>query len=214
VCIVDAGEITAIRTAAASAVATDVLACPQAHKLALVGCGDQAATHARAIGKVRAVDTINVWGRSPERAHRLALDLQHELGTSVTVASDVRSAIADADIICTVSGAKEPILKGGWVKPGTHLNIVGSSHAGAAEVDNELVARSRFIVDSREGVLAQGGEFLRAKSAGVVDESHIVAEIGQVLSGEVEGRQYADQITAYKSLGHIVQDLATAWSLY
>jgi ornithine cyclodeaminase len=94
------------------------------------------------------------------------------------------------------------------------VNVVGSGYAGPAEVDNDLVVRSRFIADSREGVLEQGAEFLRAKAAGLVGDEHIVAEIGQVLAGEIEGRCSPEEITVYKSLGHIVQDLASAWALY
>jgi ornithine cyclodeaminase/alanine dehydrogenase-like protein (mu-crystallin family) len=105
-------------------------------------------------------------------------------------------------------------LKGEWVRPGTHLNLVGSSHAGPVEVDNDLVVRSRFIADSREGVLAQGAEFLRAKAAGLIGDDHIAAEIGQVLAGDIEGRRSEEEITLYKSLGHVVQDLSTAWALY
>jgi ornithine cyclodeaminase len=132
----------------------------------------------------------------------------------VAIAEGVQEAVAEADIICTVTAAAEPILKGEWVRPGTHLNLVGSGYAGPAEVDNELVVRSRFIADSREGVLEQGAEFLRAKAAGLVDDEHIVAEIGQVLAGEIAGRRSEDEITVYKSLGHVVQDLASAWALY
>jgi ornithine cyclodeaminase len=100
------------------------------------------------------------------------------------------------------------------VRPGTHVNVVGSGFAGPAEVDNDLVVRSRFIADSREGVLSQGAEFLRAKAAGLIGDDHIAGEIGQVLSGEIEGRRSAEEITVYKSLGHVVQDLASAWALY
>jgi ornithine cyclodeaminase/alanine dehydrogenase-like protein (mu-crystallin family) len=214
VCVVDAGELTAIRTAAASAVATDALARKDAQRLALIGYGEQAATHARAIGKVRELESIVVWGRSADRARDFALRMGAEVGMTVAAAETVQEAVSDAEIICTVTSASEPILKGEWVRPGTHLNLVGSSYAGPAEVDNELVARSRFIADSREGVLQQGGEFLRAKAAGLIDDSHIVGEIGQVLAGEIEGRRSAEEITVYKSLGHVVQDLATAWALY
>ncbi len=214
VCAVHAGEVTAIRTAAASAVATDALARKDAGRLALLGYGEQAGTHARAIGKIRDLQSIVVWGRSPERAGAFAERMQAELGVPVTVADDVKEAVSEADIICTVSSASEPILKGEWVRPGTHLNLVGSSYAGPAEVDNDLVVRSRFIADSREGVLEQGAEFLRAKQAGLIGDEHIVAEIGQVLAGELEGRRAADEITVYKSLGHVVQDLASAWALY
>ena len=123
-------------------------------------------------------------------------------------------AVARADIVCAVSAAEDPILRGAWLPAGVHVNLVGSSRAGPAEADHEVVRRSRFIADSREGVLAQGAEFLNAKAAGLVDDAHLAGEIGQVLAGEVEGRQDAGQITVYKSLGHIVQDLASAWALY
>jgi ornithine cyclodeaminase len=214
VCVIHAGEVTAIRTGAASAVATDALARPEATRLALLGYGEQAATHARAIGKVRGIESIVVWGRSSQRAQAFAERMQAELGVPITTTSGVQEAVANADIICTVTAASEPILQGAWVRPGTHVNLVGSGIAGPVEVDNHLVVRSRFIVDSREGVLSQGAEFLRAKAAGLVDDGHIVAEIGQVLAGDVEGRRSAEEITVYKSLGHVVQDLASAWALY
>jgi ornithine cyclodeaminase len=214
VCVLDAGEITAIRTAAASAVATDALARKDSSRLALLGYGEQAGTHARAISKIRHLESIVVWGRSPERAQAFARTMQAELSIRVIAATDVRTAVSEADIICTVTSASEPILKGAWVHPGTHLNLVGSSYAGPSEVDNDLVVRSRFIADSREGVLNQGAEFLRAKKAGLIGDDHIVAEIGQVLAGAIAGRRSPDEITVYKSLGHIVQDLASSWALY
>jgi ornithine cyclodeaminase/alanine dehydrogenase-like protein (mu-crystallin family) len=214
VCVLHAGEITAIRTAAASAVATAALARRDAHRLALIGCGEQAASHLRAITKVRDLDSVIVWGRSPERAKAFAARNQTELKIPISVAANVEEAVADTDIICTVTFATEPVLKGAWVQPGTHLNLVGSSYPGPVEVDNELVVRSRFIVDSREGILRQGAEFLRAKEAGLIGDDHIVAEIGEVLAGKVEGRRSPDEITVYKSIGHVVQDLASAWALY
>ena len=214
VCVAHAGEITAIRTAAASAVATDALARKDARRIALLGYGEQAATHAHAIGKVRRIESVAVWGRSAERAKSFAAKMQDELGVPFAASESVRDAVRDADIICTLTSAAEPILFGEWVKPGTHVNVVGSSHAGPAEVDNDLVVRSRFVVDSRESVLNQGAEFLRAKKAGLIDDDHIVGEIGQVLAGVVEGRKSGEEITVYKSLGHVVQDLASTWALY
>lgn len=213
-CVVHAGEVTAIRTAAASAAATDALARPDARRLALLGYGEQAATHARAIAKVRPLEEITVWGRSLERAQDFASAMSAELGVPLTAFAEAKDAVAQADIICTVSAAKEPILKGAWVAPGTHVNVVGSSYAGPVEIDDELVARGRFIADSRDGVLAQGAEYLKAKEAGLIDESHVVGEIGQVFAGQLEGRQNPFQVTIYKSLGHVVQDLASAWALY
>lgn len=208
VCVVDAGEVTAIRTAAASAVATDALARPDASRLAVLGTGRQAAAHIEAIGKVRDLQSVTVWGRDPERTRAFAAEF------SVQAALDVQSAVADADIICTVSTAVDPILNGAWIAPGAHVNVVGSSGPMAAEIDAELVQASRFIVDHREHVLVHGGEFLRAKAQGLVGDDHIAGEIGEVLAGRVAGRQAADQVTVYKSLGHAAQDLAVAAWLY
>ncbi|WP_374452749.1 ornithine cyclodeaminase family protein [Phenylobacterium sp.] len=213
-CVVHAGEVTAIRTAAASAAATDALARPEARRLALLGYGEQAATHARAISKVRPLEQIAVWGRSLERAQAFAASIGDELGVPAAAFADAKDAVAEAAIICTVSAAKEPILKGAWVAPGTHVNVVGSSYAGPVEIDDELVVRARFIADSREGVLAQGAEYLKAREAGLIDERHVVGEIGQVFAGQLEGRQNPFQVTIYKSLGHVVQDLASAWALF
>ncbi|HXA40978.1 MAG TPA: ornithine cyclodeaminase family protein [Phenylobacterium sp.] len=214
ICVVHAGEVTAIRTAAASAVATDALARADAMRLAILGYGEQALTHARAISKVRPLSAVTVWGRSADRARAFARRLEGELGLEVAAHADAESAVAEADIVCTVTNAAEPILKGAWVRPGTHVNLVGSSFAGPVEVDSELVVRARFIADFREGVLAQGAEFLRAKQAGLIGDDHVVGEIGQVLDGVLPGREAPDQITVYKSLGHVVQDLAAAQALY
>ena len=214
ICVAHAGEVTAIRTAAASAVATDALARADACSLAILGYGEQAETHIRALAHVRPIERVRVWGRSAERARTFAERIGAEMPFPVEPAPSAREAAAEADIICTVSSAAEPILLGEWVRPGTHVNLVGSSHAGPVEVDHALVVRSRFIADSREGVLAQGAEFLRARDAGLIGDRHIVGEIGEVLAGRIEGRRSRDEITAYKSLGHIVQDLASVWALY
>ena len=214
VCVVHAGEVTAIRTAAASAVATDALARADARQLAILGYGEQAATHARAMRQVRPIAAVQVWGRSLQRAAEFCARMAAELGIPFHVAASAQQAVVDADIVCTVTAAAEPVLKGQWVRAGTHLNVVGSGFAGSAEVDTDLVVRSRFIADSREGVLAQGAEFLRAKQAGAITDAHIAGEIGQVLAGQIAGRRSATEITLYKSLGHVVQDLACAWALY
>jgi ornithine cyclodeaminase len=214
VCVAHAGEITAIRTAAASAVATDALARKDARHLAILGYGEQAETHARAIGKVRTIESARVWGRSAERAKAFCHRMGGELGVAFAAAQDAEEAVRDADIVCTLTAAHEPVLKGAWIKPGTHVNVVGSGFAGPSEIDINLVVRSHFFVDSREGVLEQGAEFLRAKEAGAIDDTHIAGEIGEVLAGAVPGRTTETEITIYKSLGHVVQDLATAWALY
>jgi ornithine cyclodeaminase len=212
-CVAEARTITAIRTGAASAVATDALARADARRLAVLGYGEQAETHVRAISKVRPLERVAVWGRSPERARAFAARMQTEIGVETVAIASGEDAVADADIICTVSAAAEPILKGAWVAPGTHVNLVGSSFAGPVEADDDLVVRARFIADYREGVLKQGAEFLKAKEAGLIGDDHVVGEIGQVLDGTLVGRQSADQVTVYKSLGHIVQDLASVQAL-
>jgi ornithine cyclodeaminase len=214
VCVIDAGEVTALRTAAASAMATDVLARPDASHLTLLGYGRQAEEHARAITAVRAIESLAVWGRDLGRAQAFADRMGAELKIPCQAAARAADAVAGADIICTLTPATEPILEGPWVAPGSHVNLVGAGHAGQLEADIALVAGSRFFVDSREGVIAQGGEFIRAREAGAVDESHIAGEIGEVVLGVREGRRSLGEITVYKSLGHIAQDLACAFSLY
>ncbi|NNM76544.1 ornithine cyclodeaminase family protein [Sphingomonas sp. ID1715] len=202
--VVDAGEVTAIRTAAASAAATDALARADASELAVLGTGEQALRHVDAIRQVRPIGSVRIWGRNPRRAAALAERVGGETAASVDAATE------GADIICTVTAAPEPVLHAGQVKSGAHINAVGSSRAGPAEIANELVVRVRFFADHREGVLAQGAEFLRAKAAGLVTDAHIVGEIGQVFAGTIVGRGSPDEVTLYKSLGSIVQDLACA----
>lgn len=210
VCLADAAEITAIRTAAASAVATDALARADAGVLAVLGLGKQAAAHIQAISKVRDLSEVRVWGRTPERAEGFARDMAAASGLPVRAFASIAAATQGADIICTVTAAVDPILSLASVARGAHVNAVGSSGPGQAEIASDLVASSRFIVDHREHVLAHGGEFLRAKAAGMVDDDHIAAELGQVLSGARLGRTGPADITLYKSLGHAAQDLAAA----
>ncbi|HMO43604.1 MAG TPA: ornithine cyclodeaminase family protein, partial [Phenylobacterium sp.] len=212
VCLADAGGVTAIRTAAASAAATAALALPEARVLTILGGGRQAQEHVRALSHVRDFADIRVWSRQGAQSRALADSLAAATGLPVRAAEEARDAVADAQVICTVTAAADPILFGEWVAPGTHVNLVGSSGPAQAEADTDLVARSRYIVDHREHVLAHGGEFLRARQAGRIDEAHIAAEIGQVFSGAVPGRAHPDEVTLYKSLGHAVQDLAcVAW---
>jgi ornithine cyclodeaminase/alanine dehydrogenase-like protein (mu-crystallin family) len=214
VCLADAGEVTAIRTAAASAVASDALARPDASVLTLMGCGKQAQAHLAAIGQVRALREIRVWGRDGAKANDFAAQAETMTGLPATAFATPAEAADGADIICTVTAAADPILPAAMIAPGTHVNAVGSSGPAQAEIDPGLVAACRYVVDHREHVLAHGGEFLRAKAAGLVEDSHIAAEIGEVLAGARPGRTAAGQITLYKSLGHAAQDLAATARLY
>lgn len=212
--VVHAGEVTAIRTAAASAVATDVLARPEARRMAVLGYGEQAHTHIAAIAQVRPLEAVTVWGRSSERAEAFARKVGAEMGLAIRAVGSAREAVDGADIVCTVTAASEPVLLGQWLAAGTHVNLVGSSRPGPVEVDDDLVVRARLFADHREGVLQQGAEFLKAKAKGLIDDAHVLGEIGQVLDGSLAGRTSAGELTVYKSLGSIVQDLASAGALY
>ena len=213
VCIADAGEVTRIRTAAATALATDVLARKDARVLTVMGAGLQARAHIEAIALVRKLSEVRIWARNPARAQELAKETTSS-GLPVRAVADGKDAASGADIICTVTSSATPVLLGDWVGPGTHVNLVGSSAPTPVETDTALVVKGRFIADHREHVLAHGAEFLRAKQAGAVDDTHVVAEIGEVLAGTKPGRQNNEQVTIYKSLGHAVQDLAAVSWLY
>lgn len=207
-CQLEAGRLTAIRTAAASALATDILARPEARIHAIFGTGEQAWHHGLALTHVRPLSQIRVWGRSPDRAEALAARLSEATGLSCTAFVSAEEAAREADIISTVTSAAGPFLEGAWIAPGAHLNVVGSSYDGPREIDDALVARARFFGDSRPSVLAQGAELRHAIAAGRVSEAHFLAEIGEVILGRAPGRQDPGEITLYKSLGHIVQDIS------
>ena len=209
-CIADAEPITKIRTACATAVATDALARKDADVLAIFGTGVQAEAHLHALPLVRPFREILLWGRSADKTQLFAQQMSEAIGQPVTAVLNGREAAAAADVICTVSSSREPVLLADWVRPGTHINLVGSSMLGPVEVDSALVAKARYIADYRPGVLAQGSELAVARDAGLVDDSHVIAEIGEVLAGRVRARENDEQITIYKSLGHVAQDLAAA----
>jgi ornithine cyclodeaminase len=204
--IIEGGTLTAIRTAAASALATDVLARAESETLAILGTGEQARRHGEAMAAVRPIRRIRIWGRDRAKAEALA----ESLGPHASAAASVREAVADADIVCTTTPAAQPILLGADVRAGTHVNLVGSAIPTAAEVDPALVAMSRFYGDYEPATRAQGGEWRAALAAGVVGEDHLLGEIGSVLLGRLEGRRAADEVTVYKSLGVTAQDLAAA----
>jgi len=212
--LLDGAELTAIRTSAASALATQALARDGANTLGILGCGEEAWHHALAIAEVRPLQRITVWGRSEERAQQFADRVSAHLGIETTAMKDRQQLVGQSDIVCTVTSATTPILMGKWLKAGTHVNLVGAAVATSAEADEEVVTCSRFFTDYRTSALAQGGELINAIESGAVDESHIVAEIGQVLSNELPGRAGDDEITVYKSLGVAAQDLAAGLAAY
>jgi ornithine cyclodeaminase len=209
-CIADAEPITKIRTACATAVATDALARADSEVLAIFGTGLQAEAHLRALPLVRPFREILLWGQSEQRTHELADRMSKLVGRAITPLADAQEAAARADVICTVTSSATPVLFGEWVKPGTHVNLVGSSVLGPVEVDSALIVMARFVADYRPGVLAQGAEFAIARDAGLIDDSHVIGEIGDVLAGRLRARENDSQVTVYKSLGHVAQDLAAA----
>ena len=210
VALLDAAEITAIRTAAASGLATRLLARPDAGDLALLGAGEQARSHLEAMLTARALRRVRVWARDQGKAARFAEVEGARHGVRIEVSPAPREAVSGADIICTLTKAREPILMGEWLSAGAHLNVVGSSIATTAEIDTEAVVRSRFFVDCRESTVNEGGEYLRALKAGTITPEHILAEIGEVANGSKAGRESPRDVTLYKSLGIAAQDLASA----
>jgi ornithine cyclodeaminase len=209
---IEAGTLTALRTAAASAVATRVLARPKSRTLALIGCGEQASWHLKTFAATFKLAEVRIWGRTDAHAERFARE--HEAVMPLKLASSIEQAIDGADIICTVTASATPILRGEWLKAGQHVNAVGASTADSAELDDEAVRRARFFVDYRLSAEHQAGELLAAIRNGVVRADHVQGEIGEVLSGSRPGRTAADDITLYKSLGIAAQDLAAGYAAY
>ncbi|HUF15703.1 MAG TPA: ornithine cyclodeaminase family protein [Acidimicrobiia bacterium] len=210
--VVDATEITAIRTAAASAVATDLLARKDSSVLAILGAGVQGHSHLRAIPLVRPITEIRVWSRGPDNAARLAAAGAGD--AAIRAVGSVAEAVAGADVVCTTTGSPEPTLAGSILEPGMHVNAVGSSVPFARELDSDAMARSRIFVDRRESTLNESGDFLMAQADGVVDEDAIVAEIGELVAGTRPGRESDDEITTFVSLGLAVEDIAAGDLVY
>lgn len=212
--IVDASAITAIRTAAASGIATRLLAREDAEKLAILGSGTQAASHLEAMLLVRTIRRVRVWSRTPAHVQRFASQASEQHGVDVEAAPTAREAVQDADIICTTTSAPTPILLGDWLRSGMHVNAVGSSVPFTRELDTIAVVRSRLFVDRRESTINEAGDYLMPLKEGAVDEAHIQAEIGEILLGQNPGRVSPQEITLFKSLGLAVQDLASAHCVY
>ena len=213
IAILDGAHITAIRTAAASAVATDVLARKDSKTLAILGTGEQAHSHIDALMHVRPFEQIMVWGRSLEKAKALCEQFQIK-GVSFIPTDHCDAAVSSADVICTVTGSATPILPGELVRPGCHVNLVGSSHANACETDTALLVKSDIFLDYEGSARAQAGEILKAVADGDLAWNDIKGEIGHVISGNLQGRKSSDQITVYKSLGIAAQDIVTARRVY
>ncbi len=212
--IVDAGEITAIRTAAASGAATKSLAREDASDLAILGSGVQARSHLEAMVCARPIARVRVY--SPTKAHRdgFADEAARRHGIPVEATTTSEEAVRGADLICAVTSSGEPVVRSEWVAPGAHINAVGAYTPSTRELDTDTVARSRLFVDSRESALAEAGDFLIPKEEGAIGDDHILGELGNVLLGAIPGRQGPDDVTVFKSLGIAMEDVASAHHVY
>ena len=210
----EAGAITAVRTAAVSALATDRLARRDAATLAVLGAGTQARSHIEAMLEVRPITRVRVWSRNPAKVREFAEQESERHGVAVEAASDVESAVTGADIICTTTSAREPILSGGLLSQGMHINAVGASVPSWRELDTEVVRRSMLFTDRRESLENEAGEYRLALEEGVIDDDHLQSEIGDVLIGDHPGRTLDSEITLFRSLGLAVEDIAAAQLVY
>jgi ornithine cyclodeaminase len=212
--LLEAGAITAIRTAAVSAVATDRLARRDARSLAVLGAGTQARSHIEAMLEVRPIDRVRVWSRDPDKVRVFAATHSARYGVSVEAVASVELAVAGAAIVCATTAAHEPVLPGALLEPGMHINAVGASVPSWRELDTEAVRRSRLFTDRRESLENEAGEYRLALEEGAIGGDHLQAELGEVLIGEHPGRTSEQEITLFRSLGLAVEDLAAGRLVY
>lgn len=202
--IMNASPVTEIRTAAVSAVATRALARPGARTVAILGAGVQARSHVEAMRCVLDDPEIRIWSRTGEHAAALA----RELGA--VACRSVEEALAGAGVVCTTTSAREPVVRREWLAPGAHVNAVGSSIPTTRELDTATIAAASLFVDRRESTLNEAGDYLFPLREGAIGPEHILAELGEVLTGAHPGRTAGDELTVFKSLGLAVEDLAAA----
>ena len=205
VAILNASPVTEIRTAAVSAAATKALARPGSRTVAVLGSGIQGRSHVEAMQTVIDDPIIRIWSRNPAHAEALALE------THSLVATSVEEAVDGADVVCTATSAREPIVELGWLAPGTHINAAGAFPDGTSrELSSETVAAATLVVDRRESTLNESGDYLQAVAEQGIGPDHIVAELGDVLVGRHPGRRSEVELTLFKSMGIAVEDLAAA----
>lgn len=210
--ILEGGTLTAIRTGAGSGAATDLLARPDASSVAILGAGVQARTQYEAVCAVRKIEAAWVYSPTREHSRKFAaeMDATDWAPTFVEIASTAADAVRGADIICTATTSNTPVFEGTNLQHGAHINAVGSFMPEMQELDTFTVQRSAVFVDSRKAALSEAGELIVPLKEGLIGEDHILAELGEVVSGEHPGRSDPDQITLFKSVGVAVQDAAAA----
>ena len=212
--LIEAGSITEIRTGCVSAVATDLLARKDAHSLALIGAGAQARSHLAAIRLIREIQSVRVYDLNPAAAEKFKKETEEKYGLPVTICDSVESAVRDADIICTLTPAKEAYLTKAMVKPGAHVNAVGTFSPITREAASDLVAASRLYADHTPACKKESGEYLVPLREGLIKENHLVGSVGELLLGKVPGRQSENDITLFDALGLAVEDIAAARLVY
>ena len=208
--LMDGATITAIRTAAVSGVATDLLARKDAAELAILGAGVQARTHLEAIAAVRPIRRVRVWSRNPEHAVDLVKESSARYDATIEAVPTAEAAVRGADVVATVTASPAPVLQRPWVKDGAHINAVGSSIPTTREIDTATMAAARLFVDRRESALNESGDVLIPMREGAFTADHIQAELGEVIIGKDPGRRSAAELTLFKSLGLAVEDVASA----
>ena len=208
--LVDASAITAIRTAAVSAVATRALAREGAVTLAVLGAGTQARAHIEAMACVLPLERVRIYARRPEPAAALAAEAAERYAWDASATASVEDALREADVVVTTTTAREPIVERAWLAPGTHVNAVGSSIPTTRELDGATMAAARIIVDARESALNESGDVLLAMREGLLAEDVTLSELGEVLIGSAPGRTDGSELTVFVSLGLAVEDLAAA----
>ena len=208
--LLNASAITAIRTAAVSAVATRLLARPDAADLAIIGAGVQARSHLAAMACVRPLRRVRVAARSAEHAAAFVQEVSSQYSFPIEAVESAQAAVRGADLIVTVTSSSQPVLQKDWISSGAHINAVGASIKTAREVDGQTMAASRLFVDRRESTLNESGDYLMATQEGLIGPEHILAEIGELLVGAKSGRKSKEEITLFKSLGLAAEDLAAA----
>ncbi len=211
--IMDGGYITALRTGAASGLATRFLAGKNAHTLALFGCGAQGKTQVEAVMCERDIKKILVFDKNRNRASRLIEQMQEKLNGEMVFCEDT-SVLEEADIICTATNATAPLFKRDDVKKGAHINAIGSFQPHMQELDPWLIRDARVFLDQTEACLKESGDLIKPILEGIISESHIAGEIGDFILKRIEGRESDDQITIFKSVGVAIQDYAVATDIY
>ena len=208
--VLDASAVTAIRTAAVSALATRLLARTNARVLAIVGTGVQARKHLESIPLVRPIARVRVAGRTPERAYTFASEAATHFAFPIEAAKNARAAVRDADIVVTATSSATPVLAREWLAPGAHVNAIGASRPTDHELDLETITDAWLFTDRRESLEHEAGEYRLAVETGRITDSHVRGELGELLTGKRQGRTSDDQLTLFRSLGLAAEDLAAA----